>query len=117
MSSYKHFDPKVIKKRKKYRAKSSDTRYELYVLKTNKHIVAVLYDKIESRDITAVTTRPSSFVSTGERIKDAFEIGKKISQICKQKNIENLYFNKLNYKFHGIIASVVNGVRDGGINI
>lgn len=117
MSSYKHFDPKVTKKRRKYRAKSSDTRFELSVLKTNKNIVAILYDKLEYREVTAVSTRPTSFVTSGERIKDAFEIGKKFAEICKQKNIQSLCFNKLNYKFHGLIANVVNGVREAGINI
>ena len=117
MSSYKDFDPKVIKKRRKYRAKSAATRFELYVLKTNRNIVAVLYDKLESREITAVTTRPASFVTSGDRAKDAFEIGKKFAEICKQKKIESLCFNKLNYKFHGLIASVVHGIREVGINI
>lgn len=117
MSSYRHFDPKVIKKRKKFRAKSASTRFEMYVLKTNKNIVAVLYDKLEARDVTAVSTRPSSFVSTGNRMKDAFEIGKKIGEICNAKGINILSFNKLNYKFHGIIANVVSGTREVGINI
>ncbi|MFT4967787.1 MAG: large subunit ribosomal protein L18 [Candidatus Deianiraeaceae bacterium] len=117
MSSYKHFDPKVIKKRTKSRAKSSSTRFELYVLKTNKHIVAVLYDKLEKRDVTSVSTRPSSFVKSESRANDAFEIGKKIATICKTKDIASLCFNKLNYKFHGLLKEVSRGVQELGINI
>jgi len=117
MSSYKHFDPKVIKKRKKYRAKSEATRFELYVLKTNKHVVAVLYDKQEQRDVTSVSTRPKTFKKEENRSIDAFNIGKAFADVCKSKNIEKLAFNKLNYKFHGIIAEVVRGVRENGINI
>ncbi len=117
MSSYKHFDPKVIKKRKKYRFKSASITHELYVLKTNRHIVAVLYDKSLSRDVTSVSTRPSSFVKSDNRLKDAFEIGKKFAELCKTHNIDKVYFNKMNYKFHGIVKEVVNGVRESGINI
>lgn len=117
MSSYKHFDPKVSKKRKKYRAKSPDTRFEMYILKTNRHIVAVLYDKQEARDVTSVSTRPVSFVKSGERAKDAFNIGTTFAGLCKSRGIEKLSFNKLNYKFHGIIAETVRGVRENGINI
>ena len=117
MSSYHHFDPKVIKKRRKYRGKSSATRFEMYVLKTNKHIVAVLYDKEENRDVTSVSTRPQSFKKAENRSIDAFNIGKSFAEICKSKGIEKLAFNKLNYKFHGIIAEAVKGVRENGINI
>lgn len=117
MSSYKHFDPKVQKKRKKARAKSGDTQHELYILKTNKHIVAVLYDKVEKRDITSVSTRPSSFVGGESRSQDATQIGKKFAEICKEKKISQVYFNKMNYKFHGIIKFVVESIRESGINI
>lgn len=117
MSSYKHFDPKVIKKRKKYRTKSAHTRFEMYILKTNRHIVAVLYDKQEARDVAAVSTRPVSFKHAENRSMDAFQIGKSFAEICKSRQIQDLYFNKLSYKFHGIIAETVRGVRESGINI
>lgn len=117
MSSYKHFDPKVIKKRKKSRAKSGDTRHELYILKTNKHLVAVLYDKVEQRDVTSVSTRPASFVHGDTRTHDAIAIGKSFAEICKSKGIEKIYYNKMNYKFHGLIKEVVSSVRESGINI
>lgn len=116
MSSYHHFDTKVIKKRKKYRGKSP-ARFEVYVLKTNKHIVAVLYDKEQNRDVTSVSTRPHSFKKLENRLTDAFNIGTEFAKICKEKGIENLAFNKLNYKFHGIIAEVAKGIRENGINV
>ena len=117
MSSYKHFDPKVAKKRAKYRAKSGSTRHELYVLKTNCHLVAVLYDKTEKRDIFACSTRPASFVKSENRTQDAHKIGEMFAKVCKERDITDLYFNKMNYKFHGLIKAVVEGVRQSGINI
>ncbi len=117
MSSYKHFDPKVAKKRKKSRAKSGDTQHELYILKTNRHIVAVLYDKVEQRDITSVSTRPAGFVHAETRTHDAIVIGKQFAQLCKSQNIEKIYYNKMNYKFHGLVKTVVESIRESGINI
>jgi len=117
MSSYKHFDPKVIKKRRKSRGKSGDTQHELYILKTNRHLVAVLYDKAEQRDISSISTRPAGFVHAETRTLDAVAIGKQFAELCKSKNIEKIYFNKMNYKFHGLVKSVVESVRESGINI
>lgn len=117
MSSYRHFDPKVAKKRTKSRAKSGDVRHEVYVLKTNKHIVVVLYDKQEKRDVTAVSTRPTSFKHGENRMDDAKHLGKIFAEKCKNLNIVKLSFNKLNYKFHGLLKAVADGIRESGINI
>jgi len=117
MSSYKHFDPKVAKKRKKYRAKSGSTQHELYILKTNKHIVAVLYDKLARRDVTSVSTRPTSFPHAETRMDDAKIIGQKFAEICKSNNVQDIYYNKSNYKFHGLVKQVVESIRESGINI
>lgn len=117
MSSYKHFDSKVAKKRTKSRAKSGSVRHEIYVLKTNKHLVAVIYDKQENRDITSVSTRPANFKHGANRTEDAKQIGKMFAEKCKTLKIEKLAFNKLNYKFHGLLKTIVETVKENGINI
>jgi ribosomal protein L18 len=88
MSSYQHFDPKVAKKRTKSRFKSGSVRHEVYVLKTNKHLVAVLYDKHEKRDLTSVSTRPAEFKHGANRTEDAKQIGKIFAEKCKEYKVE-----------------------------
>lgn len=117
MSSYRHFDPKVAKKRTKLRAKSGDVRHEVYVFKTNKHLVVVLYDKHNRCEITAVSTRPTSFKHGANRTEDAKYLGQVFAERCKNLKIEKLSFNKLNYKFHGLLKAVVDSIRESGINI
>jgi large subunit ribosomal protein L18 len=117
MSSYHHNDPKVIKKRKRIRAKSSSVRFELSVQKTNKHIVAILFDTEAKRDIASTSTKPKSFVKGDNRMCDALTVGKNFGELCKKHNITQVYFNKLSYKFHGILKQVVDGAKQSGINI
>ena len=117
MSSYKHFDPKVAKKRTKSRAKSGSVRHEVYILKTNKHLVAVLYDKEENRDVTSISTRPANFKHGANRTEDAKQIGKLFATKCKELKIEKISFNKLNYKFHGLLKTIVENIRESGINV
>jgi large subunit ribosomal protein L18 len=117
MSSYKHFDPKVAKKRTKSRFKSGSVRHEVYVLKTNKHLVAVIYDKESKRDLTSISTRPADFKHGENRTEDAKQIGKMVAEKCKTLGIEKVAFNKLSYKFHGLLKAIVDNIRENGINI
>lgn len=113
--SYHSSDPKVAKKRKKNRAKSGPIPFEVSIQKTNSHVTAVIYDKFQKRDIGTISTRSKSVTGYKNKTEAAFLIGGLVSDFCKKHNITSVYFNKLNYKFHGILVEFVRGMRESGI--
>ncbi len=118
MGSYKHYDQRVIKKRSYYRSHSGrNATHEVYIQKTNRHLVVVLYGKSEKRDLLSCSTRVSDVPKFETRFEAAKWVGQVFAQKCQKIGISQIYFNKLNYKFHGLVAQVINSIRESGVNV
>jgi len=118
---------KTLKKRKNARQSrvfrvrkilhGSAERPRLSVSKTNCHIYAQLIDDDKAVTLAGVGTL-SKFM-TGELKRkskeSAREIGKKIAQLAKEKNINSVIFDRGRYKFHGVIAELANAAREAGL--
>ncbi|MFY9458062.1 MAG: 50S ribosomal protein L18 [Candidatus Spechtbacterales bacterium] len=48
-------------------------------------------------------------------VKGARELGKKIAEAAKEKNIEKVLFDRGGYKYHGRVRAVAEGAREGGL--
>jgi large subunit ribosomal protein L18 len=93
-------------------------RPRLCVFRSLKHIYAQLVDDDKGITIASASTADSSFgESTKSRcnIKFAKEIGKKISQIAKEKNIAAVVFDKGGYRYHGKVKALAEAAREGGL--
>ncbi|MDR2337470.1 MAG: 50S ribosomal protein L18 [Deltaproteobacteria bacterium] len=49
-------------------------------------------------------------------VDSAKALGKKIAEIAKAKNIETVVFDRNGYLYHGRVAAVADGAREGGLN-
>ena len=43
-------------------------------------------------------------------------LGLKVAAACKEKNISTVAFDRAGYKFHGRVAAVAEGAREGGLD-
>jgi large subunit ribosomal protein L18 len=85
----------------------------LSVTRTNCHLYAQLID--DDRSITLAGFGTVSMKGAGKSKATAKEIGKKIAEAAKQKNIDVVVFDRGRYKFHGLIAELANGAREAGL--
>jgi ribosomal protein L18 len=108
---------KVAKKSLKCRSKNGGAQYEINVQKTNLHVVATLYDCHEKRDLFTISTRGLVNDLLKTKTQKAFWIGEQFAKKCKEMNIERVSFNKLGYKFHGILSEVARGVTESNVLI
>lgn len=92
---------------KRVRAKIFGTkeRPRLSVFKSNQSIYVQLINDAESKTLC------SNF---GKKTK-AYEIGKNLAKKAAMKKIKNVVFDRGGYKFHGIIAELAKGAREGGL--
>lgn len=100
--------------------KGTTERPRLSVVKTNAHIHIQLID-----DEKHVTLASASTVSKENRGK---ELGKKNKETGKQlglniaklaigKNVKKVVFDRGSFKYHGVIAAVADGAREGGLEL
>ena len=99
------------------RAKVSGTsdKPRLIVNRTNKNLFAQIIDDGEGRSLFSVRTFGKGAVAQGSHKGAAKSVGIKIAELLKEKNIGTLVFDRNGYKYHGVIAVIVDTLRENGI--
>lgn len=98
--------------------KGSTEKPRLSVVKTNKHIYVQLIDDSVGKTLASVSTASKESKGLG-LIKKNQEIAKtlgiKIAELGKQLQVDRVVFDRGPFKYHGIIAQVADGAREGGL--
>lgn len=96
----------------------SSTKPRLSVHKSNKHIQAQLIDDSTGTTLAALSTYSADFRGSdhGTKSKEsARKIGERIAEIAKEKNINEVVFDRGRFKYHGILAELADAARTGGL--
>jgi large subunit ribosomal protein L18 len=105
------------KRRKRVRRKVAGTasRPRLSVYRSNVHIYAQLIDDDAGETLAAADSRQ---VGESENRKDAArKVGALIAQEAAGAGIEAVVFDRGGNKYHGRIAALAEGAREGGLRL
>jgi large subunit ribosomal protein L18 len=100
------------------RLRGSELKPRMSVSKTTKHLYVQLID-----DENAVTLFGLSTMSKGFRDSEfnrrnkasAKQLGLKIAELAKQKDVHSVVFDRGRFKYHGVVAAIAEGAREGGL--
>jgi len=93
----------------------------LSVFKSNKGMYLQLIDDSKSITLVSVNNKEIKKIenSSDKKLKGkiaiAFEMGKKITEKAKEKNITKIVFDRGGYKYHGRVSAVADGARKEGL--
>jgi large subunit ribosomal protein L18 len=95
-------------------------RPRLCVFKSNKHIYAQAIDDLRGHTIAAASSLLNELPEIKEeelsgKKKVAKAVGKLIAQRLSEKGIEKVVFDRGGFLYHGRIAALADGARDGGL--
>ena len=105
------------KRRKRVRRKVAGTaaRPRLSVYRSNVHIYAQLIDDDAQATLAAADSRE---VGEAENRKDAArKVGELIANKASEAGIETVVFDRGGNKYHGRIAALAEGAREGGLKL
>src|SRR4051795_2182207 len=107
---------KRLKRRRRVRAKVRGTadRPRLSVFRSNKGIFAQVVDDVSGRTIVAASWIEADFKSLGS-MEQAKAIGEAIAKRAKEAGIESCVFDRGGYQYHGRVAALAEGAREGGL--
>lgn len=102
-----------IKRHKVLRKKvvGTDSRPRLSVFRSSKHIYAQIIDDSQSKTIIAT----SDIKETGTKMEKAFKVGKKLAEKAIKKKLNNIVFDRGGFLYHGRVAKLAEGAREGGL--
>lgn len=119
-SQNKHCKRKKRALRNRRQLRGSAEKPRLCVIKSNKHIHIQLIDDETSTTLASTSTIAEGFRDTsfGKKNKaSATQLGLKIAELAKGKNVKRVVFDRGPFKYHGVIAAVADGARTGGLEV
>jgi large subunit ribosomal protein L18 len=114
-------DSKVLKRKKikfRIRKKISGTadRPRLSVFRSSKAIYAQLIDDVNGVTLAAMSTLSKEVkASAGTKVEKSKMVGTGIAKVAAAKGITTCIFDRGGYLYHGRIAALADGAREGGL--
>ena len=100
--------------RKKVRGTAERPR--LAVFRSNKHIVAQVIDDTAGRTLASASTMEAELRgATGDKSAKAKQVGGLVAERAKAVGVEQVVFDRAGNKYHGRIAALADGAREGGL--
>ena len=106
-----------IKRHKRVRGKISGTPEvpRLNVFRCEKHIYAQIIDDVNGNTLCSASTVEKGFEGPGSNKEAAKKVGMKVAERAKEKGIEKVVFDRGGYVYHGRVAALADGAREGGL--
>ncbi|MCM1523726.1 MAG: 50S ribosomal protein L18 [Ruminococcus sp.] len=103
-------------RRVRYKISGTASCPRLNVFRSAKHIYAQLIDDAAGVTLASASSMGKDFSGNGGNKDGAFEVGKAIAAAAKEKGITDVVFDRAGYLYHGRVARLADGAREGGLN-
>jgi large subunit ribosomal protein L18 len=91
-------------------------RPRLVVTKSSRHTVAQVIDDSLGRTLVSASTLEAALRTTsGDKSAKAKQVGALVAQRAKDAGISQVVFDRAGHQYHGRIAALAEGAREGGL--
>ncbi|MGN0642626.1 MAG: 50S ribosomal protein L18 [Huintestinicola sp.] len=116
----KKINRKVTRAKRQYRVRNkvSGTAAcpRLNVFRSAKHIYAQIIDDVAGVTLASASSLDKGFEGNGGNKEGARKVGEAIAAAAKAKGITDVVFDRAGYLYHGRVAELADGARQGGLN-
>ncbi|QYJ04079.1 50S ribosomal protein L18 [Nocardioides panacisoli] len=119
----RHLAPKArqrLRRQVRGRKKISGTaeRPRLVVTRSSKHITAQVVDDVVGKTLVSASTMEVDLRSAdGDKTAKAKQVGELVAARAKEQGIASVVFDRAGNKYHGRIAALADGAREGGLSL
>lgn len=106
-----------LKRHKRVRAKISGTPEtpRLNVFRSNANIYAQIIDDVNGVTLAAASSLEKAVEGYGGNADVARNVGKLVAERAREKGVEVVVFDRGGYLYHGRVAALAEGAREGGL--
>ena len=117
MVSKKDSNKARLQRHKRVRAKINGTadRPRLDVFRSAKNIYAQVIDDVNGVTLVSASTLDKDFEGATGNKEAARKVGKLVAERAKAKGIDTVVFDRGGYIYHGRVAELAEGAREGGL--
>ncbi len=116
IAEIRHKSRLVRKKGLRRRVKGTNERPRLCVFRSNKFTYAQVISDESARVIVSASTRDIvEEGSSAKSVESAKLLGKRVAELVKEEELTKVVFDRNGYTYHGRVAAVAQGAREGGL--
>ena len=106
-----------LKRHVRVRGKVSGTpeRPRLNVFRSNANIYAQIIDDVNGVTLVSANTLEKEFEGATGNAEAAKKVGLTLAERAKAKGVEVVVFDRAGYLYHGRVAALAEGAREGGL--
>ncbi|GAA0970522.1 50S ribosomal protein L18 [Nocardioides aquaticus] len=104
-----------VRGRKKISGTSERPR--LVVTRSSKHITVQVVDDLVGRTLVSASTMETDLRGfEGDKTAKAKRVGELVAERAKTEGVETVVFDRAGNKYHGRVAALADGAREGGLS-
>ena len=88
----------------------------LNVFRSNANIYAQIIDDVNGVTLVSANTLEKDFEGATGNVEAAKKVGAALAERAKAKGIEQVVFDRGGYVYHGRVAALAEGAREGGLD-
>jgi large subunit ribosomal protein L18 len=105
-----------LRVRKKLRG--SAERPRLVVTRSSRHIAVQVVDDVAGKTLASASTLEADLRALeGDKSVKARRVGELVAERAKAAGVETVVFDRGGNKYHGRVAAVADGAREGGLTL
>jgi large subunit ribosomal protein L18 len=90
-------------------------RPRLAVFRSSRHMYAQVIDDVSGRTLCSASTREASLQGAGKKSDAAKRVGSLVAERAKAAGVTAVVFDRGGYQYHGRVAALAEGAREGGL--
>jgi len=99
------------------RISGTTERPRLVVTRSSKHITVQVVDDLVGRTlVSASTMEPDLRGHDGDKTAKAKRVGELVAERAKTEGVDSVVFDRAGNKYHGRVAALADGAREGGLS-
>jgi large subunit ribosomal protein L18 len=96
--------------------KGTDARPRLVVTRSTRHITAQVVDDTIGQTVASASSLEADLRALdGDKSAKARKVGELVAERAKAKGVDSVVFDRGGNKYHGRVAAVADGAREGGL--
>ena len=111
---------KIRHQRVRKHVNGTPERPRLVVTRSNRHMVAQVVDDTIGHTLCSASTLEKAIRDAdveGHKVGAAHRVGELVAERARALGIETVVFDRGGFKYHGRVAAVAEGAREGGLKL
>ncbi len=94
----------------------TDQRPRLVVTRSSKHMTVQVVDDLVGKTLASASTMEADLrVLDGDKTAKAKRVGELVAERAKAAGVDGVVFDRAGNKYHGRVAALADGAREGGL--